>query len=480
MLGLFAVILADVHFAIPPAGSQGVTSKMQSYREWHEAIMLTGLVVVPLCLLVLGAWRTWGPRQRDVHGRWFVPSPFAARGWLWAVAVLAGLSLFLPWFRLEINHGAEVVLHKQDVFEQGEGESDSFSFAASEQQLRTIAAMPAGWRYGFRGMQNGAAAAAGCLVIFAALLSAVVFDPHRVGRIMFLLVMGGVGLLLVTFLLHEAAEQRERIVVDDATEAGMYAYASRTYGGSPKSIEPWLRTLRTAFTAKPTIGVFALLAACGLAIFIGVTDASWGAWPSFSAGKQPLDSAAPRSAPINPVRTAVLSRVSGPGIGLMVVGCLGFLPLVILLLVVPVWTVPNFDQIQEHREPLEFLDGSMLSNGAAVPLAFRHAPSATIAAASLCLAPAILGQASPPPLPANAQVLLFPIALILYLLNFAFSATLIVGGWRMRQAKSYGLSLVASILALLPCTLGWIIGLPIGIWALLVLLDPQVKAGFET
>jgi hypothetical protein len=65
------------------------------------------------------------------------------------------------------------------------------------------------------------------------------------------------------------------------------------------------------------------------------------------------------------------------------------------------------------------------------------------------------------------------------ILNLAFSVLLIVGGWRMRQAKSYGLSMVAAILALLPCSFGWIVGLPMGIWALIVLLDPDVRDGFE-
>jgi hypothetical protein len=67
----------------------------------------------------------------------------------------------------------------------------------------------------------------------------------------------------------------------------------------------------------------------------------------------------------------------------------------------------------------------------------------------------------------------------MFVFNLAFSVTLIIGGWRMRQAKSYGLAVIAAIVALPPCTFGWILGLPIGIWALLVLMDPEVKAGFE-
>jgi hypothetical protein len=50
----------------------------------------------------------------------------------------------------------------------------------------------------------------------------------------------------------------------------------------------------------------------------------------------------------------------------------------------------------------------------------------------------------------------------------------------MRKLRSYGLVLVAAVLAVVPCTFAWIIGLPMGIWALVVLMDPEVKAGFES
>jgi hypothetical protein len=60
------------------------------------------------------------------------------------------------------------------------------------------------------------------------------------------------------------------------------------------------------------------------------------------------------------------------------------------------------------------------------------------------------------------------------------SCLLIVAGWRMRQLKSYGLATVAAVMAMLPCTIGWILGLPMGIWALVTLLQTDVREAFES
>jgi hypothetical protein len=54
------------------------------------------------------------------------------------------------------------------------------------------------------------------------------------------------------------------------------------------------------------------------------------------------------------------------------------------------------------------------------------------------------------------------------------------GAWRMRHLRSYGLAMTASILAMIPCFSDCccLIGLPVGIWSLIVLLDKDVKAAF--
>lgn len=53
------------------------------------------------------------------------------------------------------------------------------------------------------------------------------------------------------------------------------------------------------------------------------------------------------------------------------------------------------------------------------------------------------------------------------------------GALRMRQLRSWGLALTASIVAMTPCIgLCCVAGLPIGIWALVILLKPEVKSAF--
>jgi hypothetical protein len=54
-----------------------------------------------------------------------------------------------------------------------------------------------------------------------------------------------------------------------------------------------------------------------------------------------------------------------------------------------------------------------------------------------------------------------------------------LGGARMRNATGRGLAMAGSILSMIPCTSSCcLIGLPIGIWALVVLSNPDVKAAF--
>lgn len=60
----------------------------------------------------------------------------------------------------------------------------------------------------------------------------------------------------------------------------------------------------------------------------------------------------------------------------------------------------------------------------------------------------------------------------------ALDLVILVGGLRMRQARSYGLSMAAAICGIIPLNSCCCLGLPFGIWALVVLLNPDVKAGF--
>jgi hypothetical protein len=59
------------------------------------------------------------------------------------------------------------------------------------------------------------------------------------------------------------------------------------------------------------------------------------------------------------------------------------------------------------------------------------------------------------------------------------SGFIILGAQKMKGLESYGLAIAASILAMLPCGGCCLIGLPFGIWALVVLCDADVKAAFR-
>jgi hypothetical protein len=60
------------------------------------------------------------------------------------------------------------------------------------------------------------------------------------------------------------------------------------------------------------------------------------------------------------------------------------------------------------------------------------------------------------------------------------SVVIILGALGMMKAKNYGLALTASILSLIPVTnCCCFVATPIGIWALVSLLSPDVKAAFR-
>jgi hypothetical protein len=65
-------------------------------------------------------------------------------------------------------------------------------------------------------------------------------------------------------------------------------------------------------------------------------------------------------------------------------------------------------------------------------------------------------------------------------ISLACSALIFLGGTKMKQLQGYGLSIAASILSIIPCTNSCCcVGLPIGIWALMVLLNADVKLAFS-
>jgi hypothetical protein len=80
-----------------------------------------------------------------------------------------------------------------------------------------------------------------------------------------------------------------------------------------------------------------------------------------------------------------------------------------------------------------------------------------------------MGQKSAPI--ANACVIGIP--------TLAIYSLVLAGGLRMGRLRTYGLAMTAAILAMLPCSPAFVFSAPVGVWAWLVLRDPEVKAAFE-
>jgi len=69
---------------------------------------------------------------------------------------------------------------------------------------------------------------------------------------------------------------------------------------------------------------------------------------------------------------------------------------------------------------------------------------------------------------------------IVSLLSLALAPVIIYGAVQMMQGKKPGLAKIAAILAMIPVTsCCFLIGIPVGIWSLVVLAKPEVKAIFS-
>jgi hypothetical protein len=73
-----------------------------------------------------------------------------------------------------------------------------------------------------------------------------------------------------------------------------------------------------------------------------------------------------------------------------------------------------------------------------------------------------------------------PLGMVNLLFGFIVSGLVLLGAIKMLGLRGYNFAITASILALIPCfTPCCCIGLPFGIWALVVLNRPEVKSQFE-
>lgn len=77
-----------------------------------------------------------------------------------------------------------------------------------------------------------------------------------------------------------------------------------------------------------------------------------------------------------------------------------------------------------------------------------------------------------------AASIFFP---LVSLISIIAAPVIIYGGIQMLKARRYSLVMLAAILALIPLSsICCIPGIPVGIWALIVLRDPEVRTYFES
>lgn len=167
--------------------------------------------------------------------------------------------------------------------------------------------------------------------------------------------------------------------------------------------------------------------------------ANWQPYGQVCAGTMPPPPGLPSAA--GPVvndagRQHALSRVNGPGIGLIVTAILGFIGA--LLNLVQIFAgesampalPPDLDP--EVRKLFELLQGGSVG-----------------------------------------------FSILSMILGIALSAVVLMGGIKLRRLESHGVVMAAAILAVIPCFNCCCVGLPVGIWALVVINAADVKPYFD-
>ena len=73
------------------------------------------------------------------------------------------------------------------------------------------------------------------------------------------------------------------------------------------------------------------------------------------------------------------------------------------------------------------------------------------------------------------------ISVALGVFGLAMAVLILIGALKMKRLESYSFALTAAIIAMIPCISPCcLLGLPFGIWALVVLGDSSVKAAFRS
>ncbi len=155
----------------------------------------------------------------------------------------------------------------------------------------------------------------------------------------------------------------------------------------------------------------------------------------------------------------IAADVRAPAIGLTVVGILDCLAVVMCVLLVPYLTM-------RHSAPAEVRNTSPV-------------PRVSITSEASTNQITVTETPQPPPevtwaVGPRLILVFFPL-----LLMSAFPILMIVGAMRMQQLRSYGLAMTASVIAVLPIHPWFILGLPFGVWAIVVLMRRETRDAFH-
>ena len=94
----------------------------------------------------------------------------------------------------------------------------------------------------------------------------------------------------------------------------------------------------------------------------------------------------------------------------------------------------------------------------------------------------MLHQELPPEVPPQVRALVEnmrgPLAAVISLVVATMNGFVLFGAIKMLRLQNFGLVMAAVIVAMLPCQCCCLLGLPFGIWALMVLKKPEVKSQF--
>jgi hypothetical protein len=157
-------------------------------------------------------------------------------------------------------------------------------------------------------------------------------------------------------------------------------------------------------------------------------------FPEFATVSQPVPSGTPMTASTGNAE----AMVSGPATALMVVG--------IICALAAIWTV--------------------LSNVLGLGVG--------------AFAPNRGGGGMPPQMQQWVQMTSGGVGVFLGVLGLAVSGFIIFASTKMKKLESYGMVMTATIVSMVPCISPCCcVGLPIGIWVLIVLCKPEVKSAFH-